>query len=160
ISAHTPNTTVWPDTCLATTCGATHRRRRGRVMRAFAFGLVAVVGCGSGSIDGAGQEVGGAGVTQGAGAAGPTASVAATSGAGASGGTPGAGAAGGGGPGGGGPGGGSVEGPLPPGNWTPIWVEDFDGASLDATRWATQSDSYSDQCRGNHPDHKLEYNLP
>src|SRR5262249_49356957 len=50
--------------------------------------------------------------------------------------------------------------PLPAGNWMLRWEDDFGGASLDSSKWATQSDSYSDQCRGNHPDHKLEYNLP
>jgi hypothetical protein len=50
--------------------------------------------------------------------------------------------------------------PLPPGRWAVRWAEDFDGTSLDLSRWSTDSDSYSDQCRGNQPDHKLEYNRP
>jgi hypothetical protein len=94
------------------------------------------------------------------------ASGAATSGPGATGpsGGPGATAsgAGGGGIGGAttGSGGSDLLDPLPPGNWTLKWSDDFDGTSLDTTRWATQSDSYWDQCQGNQGDHKLEYNLP
>jgi hypothetical protein len=59
-----------------------------------------------------------------------------------------------------GSGGNSPQDPLPPGNWTLKWSDEFDGTSLDTTRWATQSDSYWDQCQGNQGDHKLEYNLP
>jgi hypothetical protein len=50
--------------------------------------------------------------------------------------------------------------PLPPGQWKLVWQDDFVGVDVDSSNWTTYSDSYSDECRGNHPDHKLEYNLP
>jgi beta-glucanase (GH16 family) len=131
-------------------------------MRACAIGLcVALGGCALG--DGAGRDgdveehttgtVSASG--QGAGAAGGDVGA----GAGPGGASDSGGADGGGGA-ATGSGGASVAPPLPPGKWTLKWSDDFDGAALDETKWTTQSDSYSDQCRGNHPDHKLEYNLP
>ena len=50
--------------------------------------------------------------------------------------------------------------PTPPGHWEVRWQDDFDGSSLDKSKWTTWSSSYSDNCRGNKKDHKLEYNLP
>ncbi|GLY92022.1 glycoside hydrolase family 16 protein [Actinoallomurus iriomotensis] len=50
--------------------------------------------------------------------------------------------------------------PLPPGHWSATWQDEFDGSTLDGSKWTTWSASYSDACRGNKPDHKLEYNLP
>ena len=50
--------------------------------------------------------------------------------------------------------------PTPPGHWEVRWQDDFDGNSLDKSKWTTWSSSYSDNCRGNKKDHKLEYNLP
>jgi len=50
--------------------------------------------------------------------------------------------------------------PLPPGSWTLHWQDEFSGTSLDTSKWTTWTSAYADECRGNHGDHKLEYNLP
>jgi beta-glucanase (GH16 family) len=50
--------------------------------------------------------------------------------------------------------------PVPPGDWAVRWQDNFDGQRIDPHKWTTWSASYSEGCRGNKPDHKLEYNLP
>ena len=50
--------------------------------------------------------------------------------------------------------------PVPPGRWRITWQDDFDGNTLDRSKWTTYTSSYSDGCRGNLPWYKAEYNLP